>query len=210
MKQSLDYYLQLRYPMEIVKSMGGGYFAQIPDLPGCTSEGDTPGEAVANLEEAKRAWIEVCLEDSQEIPLPHEPVEEYSGKFLVRLPKSLHRELSMKAQRESISLNQYVVHLLSLALGRVRMEERERVIDVDAIASAVHDRMNFWCTQMHRQLSAVSWLSGQPADQGLLVNVPDFPQRHGVKTTRPSQLWTQFKRPEDPEQESVASSAAAA
>ncbi len=118
MKHELDHYLQLPYPMEIVRSKDGGYFAQLPDLPGCISEGETIEEAVRNLEEAKRGWIEACLEDGLEVPSPHEPVGKYSGRFLIRIPKSLHRELATRAQREATSLNQYVLHLLSLGLGR--------------------------------------------------------------------------------------------
>ncbi|PKM44950.1 MAG: toxin-antitoxin system HicB family antitoxin, partial [Firmicutes bacterium HGW-Firmicutes-8] len=44
--------------------------------------------------------------------------EEYSGKFTLRLPKSLHKELSIAAQRDDISLNQYILALLSLNYGR--------------------------------------------------------------------------------------------
>lgn len=58
------------------------------------------------------AWIEAALEDGVEI---HEPdsLEDYSGQFKLRIPRSLHRSLAEHSQREGISMNQYCVYLLS-------------------------------------------------------------------------------------------------
>ena len=52
------------------------------------------------------------LEDGVEI---HEPdsLEDYSGQFKLRIPRSLHRSLAEHSQREGISMNQYCVYLLS-------------------------------------------------------------------------------------------------
>lgn len=131
MKKDLEHYLRLRYPVELVEDEDGGYFAHTPDLPGCIAQGETVEETLKNLQEAKQAWIEVRLEDGLEIPAPREVVEEYSGKFLLRVPRSLHRELATKAHREGTSLNQYVLHLISLGLGRER--EGERPVHAQAI-----------------------------------------------------------------------------
>jgi predicted HicB family RNase H-like nuclease len=57
-------------------------------------------------------WLELALEDGQQIPEP-EPTPEYSGKFLVRLPKSLHRSLAEAARSEGVSLNAYVTAILA-------------------------------------------------------------------------------------------------
>ncbi len=59
-----------------------------------------------------RGWLEVAIEDCLEIPLPN-VMKKYSGKFLVRVPTSLHRKLAEAAKKEGVSLNQYVVSLLS-------------------------------------------------------------------------------------------------
>jgi hypothetical protein len=72
-------------------------------------------------EEARHLWIETAYEDGQDIPLPTYP-EEYSGKFNVRLPRSLHRELVAVAERQGVSLNQYVVCLLSRRDAQARIE----------------------------------------------------------------------------------------
>lgn len=120
----LDSYLSRQYPVQLSKQSENGdeyWLAEIPDLPGCMSDGCTPDEAVENLEDAKRLWIETQLEEGQEIPEPSD-VRGYSGKFLIRMPKSLHRRLAFQAKRENVSLNQYVLSLLS---GRFQ-EKRTR------------------------------------------------------------------------------------
>ncbi|MFY7999745.1 MAG: type II toxin-antitoxin system HicB family antitoxin [Candidatus Kapaibacteriota bacterium] len=40
----------------------GGYWAEVPALPGCVSEGDTLDEITANIKEAVEGWLEVAAE----------------------------------------------------------------------------------------------------------------------------------------------------
>lgn len=113
MMKTLNDYMAMSYRMEIVEDKDeGGFVVSYPDLPGCITCGDTIESAVANALDAKRAWIEVALEDRIEI---HEPdsLEDYSGQFKLRIPRSLHRSLAEHSQREGISMNQYCVYLLS-------------------------------------------------------------------------------------------------
>ena len=49
---------------------GGGFVAIVPDLPGCKSDGDTPAEAIANVEDAIAVWIEAAGDMGQEVPAP--------------------------------------------------------------------------------------------------------------------------------------------
>ena len=88
------------------------HLVSYPDLPGCITCGETVESAVANALDAKKAWLEAALEDGVEI---HEPdsLEDYSGQFKLRIPRSLHRSLAEHSQREGISMNQYCVYLLS-------------------------------------------------------------------------------------------------
>ncbi|MGJ5631368.1 toxin-antitoxin system HicB family antitoxin [Nostoc edaphicum] len=111
-KPSLEYYLKLQYPVTLYPDSQGGYVAQIKDLPGCLTQGETLKETMANINEARELWIETAYEASDDIPLPSSD-NSYSGKFLVRIPKSLHRRLAETAEREGVSLNQYIVSLLS-------------------------------------------------------------------------------------------------
>jgi len=111
--KTLNDYMKLPYRMEIVEDQEeGGFVVSYPDLPGCFTCGETIELAVANAKDAKRAWLEASLEDGIEI---HEPnsLEQYSGQFKLRLPRSLHRSLAEHSQREGISMNQYCVYLLA-------------------------------------------------------------------------------------------------
>ena len=112
MKQ-IDYYMNLPYKMEIVPDTEeGGFVALFPDLPGCITSGDTIEEVALNLMDAKRAWLEAELEAERSIPEPKD-INDYSGQFKLRIPKSLHRMLAEHSKREGISMNQYCLYLLS-------------------------------------------------------------------------------------------------
>jgi antitoxin HicB len=58
----------------LADSDGGGYLAIVPDLPGCMSDGETPEEALRNVQEAIASWIEAAKEWKQEIPAPTPPL----------------------------------------------------------------------------------------------------------------------------------------
>jgi antitoxin HicB len=80
------------------------------------SQGETAEEALASIREAIQLWIETALEDGYEIPEPRAEAK-YSGKFVVRVPRSLHRELVQTAEREGVSLNQFINVALSKVVG---------------------------------------------------------------------------------------------
>ena len=90
----------------------GGFVISYPDLPGCITCGETIESAMQNAKDAKREWIRAALEEGIEIYEP-DSLENYSGQFKLRIPRSLHRSLAEHSQREGISMNQYCVYLLS-------------------------------------------------------------------------------------------------
>jgi predicted RNase H-like HicB family nuclease len=110
----VEYYLQLNYKSSIYRNDEGDFVIEVDDLPGCVTHGGSPDEAFRNLEEAKRAWVESRLAAGLEVPEPR-PIEDYSGKVLLRMPRSLHRRLAEQSAAEKVSLNQYIVSLLSYA-----------------------------------------------------------------------------------------------
>lgn len=113
MTKTLDDYLNMSYRMEIVKDeQEGGYVASYPDLPGCITCAETIQDVVENAADAKRAWLEAAIEEGVEINEP-DSLEEYSGQFKLRIPRSLHRSLAEHSKREGISMNQYCAYLLS-------------------------------------------------------------------------------------------------
>ncbi|MBQ1734994.1 MAG: type II toxin-antitoxin system HicB family antitoxin [Lachnospiraceae bacterium] len=111
--KTLNEYLALPYRMELTPDADeGGFVVSFPELPGCLSEGETVEEAVKNAQDAKQCWLAAALEAGIQIAEP-DSLDDYSGQFKLRIPKSLHRSLAEHARREGISMNQYCVYLLS-------------------------------------------------------------------------------------------------
>jgi len=102
------------YPVKDDDGSETTWSAEIPELPGCIGAGDTPFEALLALEDARKSWIEIALLEGKKIPEPAAgDIFNYSGKFTLRLPKTLHKELAERAEQESVSLNQYLLYLIA-------------------------------------------------------------------------------------------------
>ncbi|WFA08075.1 type II toxin-antitoxin system HicB family antitoxin [Tissierella sp. Yu-01] len=115
--KDLEYYMNLNYKIEIVKEEEeDGYVVSIPDLKGCITVANTLEEGIQHIEDAKKEWIIAALESEYEVPEPNS-VENYSGQFKLRIPKSLHMELAERSKKEGISMNQYCLYLLSKYSG---------------------------------------------------------------------------------------------
>ena len=124
-------YLALPYHIEVVYDTSGeqpGWFARVLELPGCITQANTFEELGEMVKDAMRVWIETALEDGQPIPEPRAD-EDYSGKFVVRLPRSLHRELAEAAERDGVSLNALINALLGRALGGLPTYQRKEQAD---------------------------------------------------------------------------------
>jgi len=111
-------YLDLPYGITIRRmndESGEYYFATVEEMPGCMSDGKTREEAFSNIREAMELWIEGKVEAGVDVPLPaiRRNAREYSGKYVIRLPRSLHARLAMEAGKEGVSLNQYTLYKLS-------------------------------------------------------------------------------------------------
>lgn len=117
--ETLEHYLALSYPCELVRDEEGIFVASHPDLPGCLAQAESANEAVANLDEARHAWISYRFENG--LPIPEPVDEEYSGKFLLRMSPSLHSALAREAKRQKLSLNQLISNVLSEHLGGSRV-----------------------------------------------------------------------------------------
>jgi len=95
------------------------FVSTCPEFPGVSAFGDSPEEAVRELEVPVRLAIESCLEEGWALPEPLRR-SEFSGQFRLRLPRSLHERLAIRAELEGVSLNALVAHLLSRAMGSAR------------------------------------------------------------------------------------------
>jgi antitoxin HicB len=112
LKKLVDHYMSLKYPIKISEMEEGGYFVEVVDLPGCMCDTKTIKEIPAKIEKSKRAWLEGVLEREGQVPLPKKE-EVYSGRFVIRIPKTLHKILAERAEQEGTSLNSYALMLLS-------------------------------------------------------------------------------------------------
>lgn len=111
----LKEYMKLPYTriiQEMNDKSGHYYYGKILELDGCQSTADTVNELYESLNEAMEGYLKIKLEKGHDIPLPLVQ-NEYSGKFVVRLPKSLHQRLALEAEKEGISLNQYALYKLA-------------------------------------------------------------------------------------------------
>ena len=92
--------------------------ARVVELPGCLAHGETVAEALARLDETMHLWIEDSIERGDPIPQPL-PDEEAlpSGKWMQRVPRTLHAKITALARREGVSLNQMVSTILAQAVG---------------------------------------------------------------------------------------------
>ena len=117
MKKDVGYYASLPYTvvLEHWEDQGGYWVARYAELPYCMMEGKTPEEALKELQEELPAYIAVCLKDN--LPIPEPAGQKYSGNVCVRMPPTLHKALAQLSVKEDVSLNQYMVMALGMAVG---------------------------------------------------------------------------------------------
>ncbi|MDR2092819.1 MAG: type II toxin-antitoxin system HicB family antitoxin [Azoarcus sp.] len=101
---------------------GGGFLLTIPDLPGCMADGETEEEALAHGRDAFAAVVSALADMGREIPAPTFSPTRFeaptaSGRFVTRLPRSIHARLVERARSEGVSLNALVLSMVSEGLG---------------------------------------------------------------------------------------------
>jgi predicted RNase H-like HicB family nuclease len=104
------------YGREIIPDASGRFSAQIVEFPGCFAEGASAEEAFNNLEEAARSWVASELARGREVPRPTRE-RAASGVLSLRLPRSMHHQAAQLADRDGVSLNQFIVTALAEHLG---------------------------------------------------------------------------------------------
>ena len=116
---AVDRYVELPYHMTLVQDEeqeGGKWIAAAEELPDCTSRGETAEEAIAGLKDAMAAWISAALKEGRDIPEPKSK-SSHSGRLLLRMPRTLHAALVAAAERENVSLNQFITDSLASVVG---------------------------------------------------------------------------------------------
>lgn len=116
---ALERYADLPYHVTLVRDAeekGRPWTAAVEELPACTSRGKTAQEAVSGIEEAMARWIAAALEAGRDVPEPKSGTG-HSGRLLLRMPRTLHAGLTRVAEREGVSLNQFITDVLASAIG---------------------------------------------------------------------------------------------
>jgi predicted RNase H-like HicB family nuclease len=121
--ENLNYYMSLRYSIEVVEipeDEGGGFILAIPELgrASVNAFGETYDEARAMLEEVKESAFSRWIENGISIPEPINEIQEesYSGRYPLRMPKFLHRQIAEFAKEEGQSINSLLVALITQAI----------------------------------------------------------------------------------------------
>lgn len=108
------------YPFEVKQLSqedGGGFIVTFPNLPGCMADGETIMEAISNAMDAEESWLTTAREFGDTIPvIDHQ--SSYSGKWVQRVPKSIHARIASLANREGVSINSLVASFIAEGLGR--------------------------------------------------------------------------------------------
>lgn len=109
-------YLKRPYSRVVVPEADGTFRCEILEFPGCIAVGDTAVEALTNLENVAESWLESVLARGQAVPSPFED-NDYSGKTVLRLAKSMHQKAAIAARRDGVSLNTFLVNCVAEQLG---------------------------------------------------------------------------------------------
>ena len=118
-ESAVERYIRLPYHLSVVRDgeeKGTPWTASVEEFPGCTSRGKTPDEALSGVQEAMASWIMVALKEGREVPEPRSTTS-HSGRLLLRMPRTLHAELTRAAERESVSLNQFITDTLASSVA---------------------------------------------------------------------------------------------
>lgn len=117
--------------------------ARVRELPDLAEYADTADEAYALAVDAIATTAKVLAERGRAMPTPMEPVQDWSGRVTLRVPRSLHRALSEAADAEGCSFNQYMVNVLSYFTGYAHAEraaDEHWQPQPEAVKSIVHKR----------------------------------------------------------------------
>ena len=108
------------YPFEIrplSQNEGGGFLISYPDFAECISDGETVEDALKNGQDALKASIAALKAKDFPVPVANSGGIA-SGKFVARVPKTIHAQLTARARTEGVSLNTLVVTFIAQGLGR--------------------------------------------------------------------------------------------
>jgi len=184
--KDVKYFLALPYGISLRRDDEGDWVAKVDELPGCTAHGAERAEALENLEEVQRAWIEDAIAAGSPIPEPDAAEGLPSGKWLQRVPRSLHKKLTELAKKEGVSLNQLATSVLAEAVGS-RHEQ-----SISAAHSPTAELI--WVNMSPQGSFAPEWKLPQPKD----IDLDLIDTLTATASTLPNEIFEfDFKATED-------------
>jgi antitoxin HicB len=114
---TIDEYMEFPYRMEVYWDEDY-WAAEFPELPGLAAGHETWAGLQEAVQDAKRAYFESAIEARAPIPLPQPREQEFSGRSVVRMARSMHRDAVRAARREGVSLNTFICTAVAKELGR--------------------------------------------------------------------------------------------
>ena len=126
-EKELERYAELPYSVIVEQwddGQGPYWVARIAELPHCLIHGDTPEEAIREIQEVKMDWIRSNLKRG--LPVPEPRPHKYSGQIRLRISPSLHKLLAYRAETEGLSLNQYMATALATSVGIAKEHPHSR------------------------------------------------------------------------------------
>ena len=128
--------VDIAYPVTLTQEHEGDtpdWIATVDALPGCTVRAPTAEDALAGVPDAVAQWVDEAARNGRSVPEPKSS-QSHSGRLLLRMPQTLHAELARLAERERVSLNQFITDVLAGALGW-RVPPRVRTIAAETLSS---------------------------------------------------------------------------
>jgi predicted RNase H-like HicB family nuclease len=107
----------------IAPADGGGFLFTMPDIPGVVGDGVTEVAAIKDGRDAFLATVSALIDMGRDVPQPTLTAQDFtplsaSGKFVARVPRSMHIQLAARAKTEGVSLNTLVIALIAEGMGR--------------------------------------------------------------------------------------------
>lgn len=122
------------------------------ELKGCVAQGEALDEALAEFKINEQEWLETAKEVG--IPIPKQCIQkinDYSGKLSLRIPKTIHRELTEVAQKEGVSTNALINSYIAKGIGNWMGEKKVVNLTVKIESSK---------QQIHSDITNSMWLNG--------------------------------------------------
>lgn len=120
-------YLKKAYSRVVIPEADGSFRSEILEFPGCIATGDTAAEALSALEDVAESWVESVLARGQALPEPLED-NDFSGKLVLRLSKSVHQKAAKAARADGVSLNTFISNCVAECLGARRVAAQHHYV----------------------------------------------------------------------------------